>query len=98
MQRQPEKTAKKPNLRKLKPYGDIMDDGTVQLCFTLPVDPSPEAREAAVQIVQKMGFDQIKVATMEKAADGFSLFVIYGNVRSSVDFTRIKVLKVESKK
>lgn len=86
------------NLKKLKPYGDIMDDGTVQLCFTLPVEASPEAREAAIQLVQKMGFEQIKVATMEKVATGFSTFVIYGNLKHAVDFTQIKVLKVESKK
>jgi beta-lysine 5,6-aminomutase beta subunit len=86
------------NLRKLKPYGDIMDDGTVQLAFTLPVEASPEAREAAVQLVQKMGFEQIKVATMEKAADGFAFFVIYGRLRHTVDFTQIKVLKVEAEK
>lgn len=86
------------NLKKLKPYGDIMDDGTVQLAFTLPVEPSPEAREAAVQLAQQMGFEQIKVATMEKAANGFAFFVIYGNLKHSVDFTQIKVLKVESKK
>lgn len=86
------------NLKKLKPYGDIMDDGTVQLAFTLPVEPSPEAREAAVQLVQKMGYDQIKVATMEKAANGFAFFVIYGNLRHTVDFTQIQVVKVESKK
>lgn len=86
------------NLKKLKPYGDIMDDGTVQLAFTLPVEPSPEAREAAVQLVQKMGFDQIKVATMEKAAHGFAFFVIYGNLKHTVDYTQIHVLKVESKK
>lgn len=90
--------AKTVNLRKLRPYGDIMDDGTVQLCFTLPVEPSPEAREAAVQLVQKMGYDKIKVATMEKAADGFALFVIYGNLRHTVDFTQIKVVKIDSKK
>lgn len=86
------------NLKKLRPYGDIMDDGTVQLAFTLPVEPSPEAREAAVQLAAKMGFDQIKVATMEKAAEGFALFVIYGNLKHAVDFTRIKVVKVESRK
>src|SRR5687768_14975800 len=86
------------NLKKLRPYGDIMDDGTIQLCFTLPVEPSAEAREAAIQLVQKMGFDQIKVATMEKAADGFSLFVIYGNTKYSIDYTQIKVLKIEAKK
>ncbi|MBC7693380.1 MAG: cobalamin B12-binding domain-containing protein [Methylotenera sp.] len=86
------------NLKKLRPYGDIMDDGTVQLAFTLPVDPSPEAREAAIMLVSKMGFEKIKVATMEKAADGFALFVIYGNLRHTVDFTRISVVKVEAVK
>lgn len=86
------------NLKKLKPYGDIMDDGTIQVCFTLPVEPSPEAREAAVQVCEKMGLQQIKVATMEKAAEGFSTFVIYGNVSFTIDFTDIKVVKIESKK
>ena len=88
----------KVDLKKLKPYGDIMGDGTVQLAFTLPVEPSPEAREAAIMLVQKMGYDQIKVATMEKAADGFALFVIYGNLRHTVDFTQITVVKVEAQK
>lgn len=86
------------NLKKLRPYGDIMDDGVIQLAFTLPVEISPEAREAAVQLVQKMGFDQIKVATMEKASHGFSFFVIYARLKHSVDFTQIKVLKVEAQK
>lgn len=88
---------KKRDLKKLRPYGDIMDDGTVQLCFTLPVEPSPEAREAAVQLVRKMGFIEIKVATMEKVAEGFSTFVIYGNTKHDVNFQAIKVLKVDAK-
>jgi beta-lysine 5,6-aminomutase beta subunit len=86
------------NLKKLKPYGDIMDDGTIQLAFTLPVEPSPEAREAAIQLVSKMGFEGIKVATMEKAATGFAFFVIYANLKTSVDFTQIKVVKVQAEK
>ncbi|MEK6704669.1 MAG: OAM dimerization domain-containing protein [Bdellovibrionota bacterium] len=90
------KTAIKIN--KLKSYGDRVDDGTVQLSFTLPVEPSPEAAEAARLLTQKMGFDEIKIATMEKAADGFSFFVIYANSKYSVDFSKIKVVKVEAKK
>lgn len=86
------------DLKALKPYGDIMGDGTVQLAFTLPVEASPEAREAAVQLVQKMGFDQVKVATMESVGRGFAFFVIYANTKLTVDFTKIKVLKVEAKK
>ncbi|MGZ3696961.1 MAG: lysine 5,6-aminomutase subunit beta [Bdellovibrionota bacterium] len=86
------------NLKKLRPYGDIMDDGVIQLAFTLPVEASPEGREAAVQLVQKMGFDEIKVATMEKASEGFAFFVIYGKARHTVDFTQIKVMKVDAQK
>ena len=86
------------NLKKLKPYGDIMDDGTVQLCFTLPVEISPEAREAAIQLAQKMGLDPVKVATMEKVADGFSTFVIYGNLKHTIDFTQISVVKITADK
>lgn len=85
------------NLQKLRPYGDIMDDGVVQLAFTLPVEPSPEAREAAVQLARRMGLDQIKVATMEKAAEGFAFFVIYGRLEHTVDFTKIEVVKVSSR-
>lgn len=86
------------DLKKLKPYGDIMGDGTIQISFTLPVEPSPEAREAAIQICEKMGLDQIKVATMEKAAEGFALFVVYANVRHVVDFSKIHVVKVDAQK
>lgn len=86
------------DLKNLKPYGDIMGDGTVQVAFTLPVEPSPEAREAAVQFATKMGLDQVKVATMEKAAEGFAFFVVYGNLRHTVDFTSIHVVKVEAQK
>lgn len=88
----------KVNLKKLKPYGDIMDDGTIQVCFTLPVEPSPEAREAAVQFAQKMGLEEVKIATMEKAANGFALFVVYGNLKHTVDFTQIKVIKIDAEK
>lgn len=90
------KSVARVNLKKLKPYGDTMDDGVVQVSFTLPVDPSPEAREAAIQFATKMGMSPVKVALMEKASNGFSVFVIYGNLKHQVDFTKIKVLKVES--
>ncbi len=89
---------RKNDLSKLKPYGDIMGDGVVQISFALPVDPSPEAREAAVMLAQKMGLEEVKIATMESASKGFSFFVIYGKIIHSVDFTDIKVIKVEARK
>jgi hypothetical protein len=36
-----------PDLTRVRPYGDTLDDGAVQLSFTLPVPFGDEAREAA---------------------------------------------------
>jgi beta-lysine 5,6-aminomutase beta subunit len=93
----PDHPSVKPvDLKDLKPYGDAMNDGRVQLSFTLPVNPSPEAQEAAREFLRKMGFEDIKVVAMEKPSEGFSFFVCYGATNHSVDFTKIHVLKVEA--
>ncbi len=87
---------KESNLKKLKPYGDTMDDGVVQVAFTLPVPVSEEAREAALHFSKKMGLDEAKVVTMEPLSESYSFFTIYGKLQHTVDFTTIKAVKVES--
>ena len=39
----------------VRPYGDTLDDGVVQLSFTLPLEWSEAADEAARQLVAKLG-------------------------------------------
>ena len=39
------------DLKKIKPYGDTMNDGKTQLSFTLPVPAGDEAIEAAKQLM-----------------------------------------------
>lgn len=93
----PDHPSVKPvDLKNLKPYGDAMNDGRVQVSFTLPVNPSPEADEAAREFMRKMGFQDIKIVAMEQPSEGFSFFVGYGATNHSVDFTKIEVLKVEA--
>ena len=46
------------NLKAIKPYGDTMNDGKVQLSFTLPVPVGEEAVEAAKQFLKGMGLDK----------------------------------------
>ncbi len=82
----------------LRPYGDRRDDGDVQLSFALPVPPSEKAKEAAVQFVRKLGFQQVLVATMEAAGDGFSFFVVYGRTSAAVDFNAIDVPEIVVRK
>ncbi|HMD02071.1 MAG TPA: OAM dimerization domain-containing protein, partial [Candidatus Baltobacteraceae bacterium] len=69
----------------VKPYGDTLDDGKVQLSFTLPLEWSEAADEAARQLVAKMGFVDVAVAEGRRIADGFSFFVIYASTPVAVD-------------
>jgi beta-lysine 5,6-aminomutase beta subunit len=93
----PDHLSVKPvDLKNLRPYGDAMNDGRMQVNFTLPVNPSPEAEEAAREFMRKMGFSEIKIVAMEKPSEGFSFFVAYGASSHAVDFTKIEVLKMET--
>jgi len=83
----------KTHPRRLMAYGDLLGDGAIQLSFTLPVETSPEAREAAKLYVEKMGLEKVMVATMEPMGKGLSYFVVYGCSPQSIDFTKVKVPK-----
>lgn len=73
----------------VKPYGDTMNDGKVQLSFTLPVQWSEAADEAARQLVVKMGYTDVQVVEGRSIAEGFSFFVVYASTPQSIDFSTI---------
>ncbi|MFC7440114.1 OAM dimerization domain-containing protein [Laceyella putida] len=81
---------------RVKPYGDTMNDGVIQLSFTLPVPTGEEAREAARQLVAKLGIDEPQVYHMKDLGEGYTFFIVYGKCQASVDYTRIEVPKVTS--
>lgn len=83
------------DLTKLKPYGDTMNDGKVQLSFTLPVKDDDKGVEAAKQLAKKMGLDEPSVAHHESLDKEFTFYVVYGSASQSVDYTSIKVASVE---
>lgn len=84
------------DLNHVKPYGDTMNDGKVQLSFTLPVKVGDEAIEAAKQLMKKMGFENPQVAFYKELAEGFTFFNCYGSTVFDVDYSNIHVPKVES--
>ena len=81
--------------KNLRAYGDHLNDGKLQVSFTLPVKASAEAKEAARLYLEKLGLQHPLVAWMEPVGEGFSFFVGYGYATASVDFTAVKVLKPE---
>lgn len=85
----------KVDLTKIKPYGDTLNDGMTQLSFTLPVPAGDEACEAAKQLVSKMGLDDPAVVYYKDLGIGYTYFVMYGKCTHTVDFTTIKVPKID---
>jgi beta-lysine 5,6-aminomutase beta subunit len=82
----------------IRPYGDRKDDGVVQVSFVLPVPASDKAKEAAAQVAKKLGLSNVLVATMEKAGEGYSFFVVYGHTHMHLDYASIEVPRVEHPK
>jgi len=85
------------DLKKIKPYGDTLNDGKVQVSFTLPIDAGEKATVAAKELATKMGLKDASVVYYKQLDKGFTFFIIYGNLIHSVDFTSIDVEAVEIK-
>jgi beta-lysine 5,6-aminomutase beta subunit len=79
---------------RVRPYGDAVDDGWVQVSFSLPVPLGPEGREAARRLVSQMGLQEPSVYHEADLGHGFSFFILYGKCRHTVDYSRIVVPKV----
>lgn len=84
------------DLKNVLPYGDTMNDGKVQVSFTLPLQDSARATEAARILAEKMGLDDPDVVCHKKLDESFTFYVVYGSLQSGVDVTAISVTEVQS--
>jgi len=85
------------DLTKVKPYGDTMNDGKVQLSFTLPVPDGERGVEAAKQLAIKMGLENPLVVYHNPLDKEFTFFVLYGSLIHTVDYTSIHVETIDVK-
>lgn len=83
------------DLTQVKPYGDTLNDGMIQLSFTLPIPHCDEANEAAKLLAKKMGLEEPAVTYSNDLGVGYTYFVVYGKCQHTVDFTKIEVPKVD---
>ncbi len=89
---------KKADLSQLRPYGDQMDDGAVQLSFTLPVPYDRRAFEAAKRMAEKMNLQDVQVVFAKDLGENFTFFVVYGHASVSVNYNDIKVLTAQTER
>jgi len=84
---------KEIDLKKIKPYGDTLDDGKIQFSFTLPVPRGDEAKECAKRYLELLGFENVMITHMDSMGKGFSFFVAYAASTKTIDYTSIIVPK-----
>jgi beta-lysine 5,6-aminomutase beta subunit len=80
----------------VKPYGDTLNDGKIQLSFALPVPCDAQGKEAARVLILSMAFDDAEITCMRDLGEGFTHFIAYASTSVGVDISRIKVKVVET--
>ena len=88
--------SKKLDLEKLKPYGDTMNDGKVQISFTLPISNDEKGDEAAKELAKKMGVMDPLVAESISLDNEFTMYIIYGSIVHSVNYNDITVETIDT--
>ncbi|MBW6516363.1 MAG: cobalamin-dependent protein [Candidatus Cloacimonetes bacterium] len=79
----------------VKPYGDTLNDGRVQISFVLPAPANDKGKEAAKLILKQMGLDEIEVCHIKDLTTGFTHFIAYATCNAVVDLNKIKVRSVD---
>jgi beta-lysine 5,6-aminomutase beta subunit len=81
--------AGRASLEAVRPYGDHLDDGLVQMSFTLPVDHGPLAREAALALVTQMGLVRPEIVHAKSLTKGYTYFVVFAQCNHTVDCSQL---------
>jgi len=78
----------------IRPYGDTIDDGKIQLSFTLPIEDGARAKKAAEAYARLLNLEEVQVSYSEKIAEGFTFFVVYAKARPQLDYNEIEATEV----
>lgn len=78
----------------IKPYGDTLGDGRVQLAFTLPVSNSAKARKAAELYAERLNLTDVSICFAEEIGDNFTYFVIYASAVPELDYSTVKATEI----
>lgn len=81
----------------VRPCGHHLEDGIVQVCFTLPLACNEQSQRAAIAYAEKMGLKDCRVTWMEAIGSDFTYFIIYGKAEYSLDTIELRSLSGDVK-
>lgn len=81
----------------IRPYGDTLNDGKIQVSFSLPVPCNPKGEEAARKLALQMGLHDPQVVHSAPLSEQFSFYIVYGTTEHQIDMTKIHVTEASDK-
>jgi beta-lysine 5,6-aminomutase beta subunit len=81
----------------VRPYGDTLNDGKIQLSFSLPIPCNAVGEEAAKKIALQMGIHNPSVVHSASLSENFSFYIVYGTAEHQIDISTLHIDEVESK-
>jgi len=78
------------DLGAVRPYGDMLDDGLMQLSFSLPVPHSTAGRRAALELASRMGLERAEITHAQQLVEGYTHYVVLGRCPHAIDFTALE--------
>jgi beta-lysine 5,6-aminomutase beta subunit len=80
-----------------RPYGDHINDGLVQVSFTLPVPCGSSARQAALELARMMRLSDPEVVHCQRLCDGYTHFVVFGRCQHAIDVAGLREGAVDTR-
>ena len=79
------------DLHRVRPYGDHLDDGIMQLSFTLPVPHGQAGRKCALELAARLGLERPEVVHQQRLREGYTHFLLYARFAQTIDYTAQQV-------
>jgi beta-lysine 5,6-aminomutase beta subunit len=79
------------DLHRVRPYGDHLDDGIMQLSFTLPVPHGQAGRKCALELAGRLGLDRPEVVHQQRLREGYTHFLVCARFPQTIDYTAQQV-------
>ncbi|MCX5974241.1 MAG: cobalamin-dependent protein [Coprothermobacterota bacterium] len=83
------------SIEEVRPYGDRLNDGAIQISFSLPIPLSAQSKEAAKQVAGKLGLEHLRLIYAQDLGNSFSFYIIYGRTSGSINLSSIHIPTVD---
>ncbi|MBP7461052.1 MAG: cobalamin-dependent protein [Candidatus Delongbacteria bacterium] len=77
-------------------YGDQLNDGKIQLSFTLPLDSLPLANQAAKTLLAQLGLKDVQIVKTENLHEGFVFVVAYASIPFRIDTDQLEIIEPQA--